>query len=693
MRNSYLFLPLIILIGLLISSSSIAQAIHGELAKWHKITIDFEGPFTSEQAKPNPFTDFRMDVTFTGPGNQKYEVAGYYAADGNAGETSSDSGNVWRVHFTPDEVGIWGFEASFVMGIGIAAEFESGESAGFFDGAWGTFEVTTATELNEKDFRSKGKLVYVGEHYLQFSETKEYFLKNGANSPEVFLEYSGFDNTPSSRSYPDHIQDFNEEDSASTWKDGEGTGILGVINYLSETDVNALYFLTMNAYGDGKNAWPWIHQDSIWVYDVSKLDQWENVFEHMTKKGVMPHFVLTETENESYFELREDGTTGGFATSRKIYYREMIARFGHHPAIIWNIGEENGWEDPSSSIYKKGNTDQQRIDAANYIRSLTYYSDHITIHNGPSSDDSIYDALIGVESHTGPAFQWGYGSGIRSKMLEWRKKSAESGHKWVMNMDEAWLSPATGATSTWKKDISWGTFMAGGAGIELYVGAGLDLSIQNYRNYEEFYTITDYVVDYFTDNELPVQKMTPADSLASRAWVLAQPDSLYLMYLLGGGSDMILPEGVFTLEWYDPSTNEYVPEANEQIIGGDTVRIGPGPVRRLGDSIALLTRADSLNISTQESEYKPQDFNLNQNYPNPFNPSTIIPFSVSEPAFITLTVYDALGREVTTLINEYKIPNKYQVAFNASTLSSGMYYYRLTSDRFEGLTKKMLLLK
>lgn len=670
-----------------------AQTVHGDLHKWHKVTIDFEGPETSEQATPNPFTDYRLDVSFTGPSNQVYKVAGYYAADGMAAESSSDSGNVWRVHFSADETGSWNYEASFVMGTHIAAEFDGGESAGFFDGANGSFDITESSNLGDKDFRADGKLVYVGEHYLQFAETGEYFLKNGANSPEVFLEYAEFDNTPSTRTYPDHIQDYNDEDSVSTWKDGNGEGILGAINYLSDTKVNALYFLTMNAYGDGKNAWPWIHQDSIWVYDVSKLDQWEILFEHMTKKGVMPHFVLTETENESYFELVEDGSTGGFATSRKIYYREMVARFGHHPAVTWNIGEENGWEDPSSSIYKKGNTDQQRIEASNYVRSLTYYQDHITIHNGPSTDDSIYDALLGVESHTGPAFQWNYGSGIHSKMLEWREKSSNSGHKWVMNMDEAWINPATGSTITWRKDINWGTFLAGGAGVELYIGAGLDLQVQDFREYEEYYNITQEVIDYLKDNEVPYYKMSPADSLASRAWVLAQPDSVYLMYLLGGGSDLILPEGIYNIEWYDPSIQAYVPEANEQVIGGDTVRIGPGPVRRLGDSIALITRTDSLTTSIEDTESSLQGFNLKQNYPNPFNPTTKIQFSIANPEFISLKVFDSLGREIQTLISEYKTPNTYAVDFDASSLSSGVYYYQLVSGNSAIETRKMLLLK
>lgn len=685
-------LPLLFLV-ISLTSSIKAQTVHGDLFVWHKVSIDFEGPMTSEGTKPNPFTDYRMDITFTGPTNQTYKVAGFYAADGNAAETSSDSGNVWRVHFAPDEAGEWSYEASFVTGTNIAAEFDGGESAGFFDEAAGTFTVSEATGLSEKDFRSKGKLTYVGEHYLQFQGSKEYFLKAGANSPEVFLEYSGFDNTPSSRTYPDHVQDYNEEDSVSTWKDGKGKGILGAVNYLSSIDINALYFLTMNAYGDGKNAWPWVHQDSLWVYDVSKLAQWEILFEHMTKKGVMPHYVLTETENESFFELVEDGVAGGFAISRKIYYREMIARFGHHPAVTWNIGEENGWEDPSSSIYKKANTDQQRIDASNYVRALTYYKDHISIHNGPSDDDHIYDALIGVESHTGPAFQWNLGSAINGKILEWRNKSIENGHKWVMNMDEAWLNPATTTVENWRINVVWGTYMAGGAGVELYIGAGLDLQVQDFRDYEAYYVANVNVINYLLENELPYHRMIPDNSFTSSGWALSIPDSTYLLYAKVGRTDVTLPEGIYNVKWFDPYLEVYLPEADEQVVGGEKIRLGPPPVRRNFDAVALLTRTDSLTSSTELPNDIPTEYDLKQNYPNPFNPSTKITYSIPKEGQIKLTVFDSVGKEIQTLVNGFRTPNTYEVDFNASNLASGVYYYRLESNNKILKTKKMLLVK
>ncbi|MBX2976276.1 MAG: T9SS type A sorting domain-containing protein [Ignavibacteriaceae bacterium] len=86
------------------------------------------------------------------------------------------------------------------------------------------------------------------------------------------------------------------------------------------------------------------------------------------------------------------------------------------------------------------------------------------------------------------------------------------------------------------------------------------------------------------------------------------------------------------------------------------------------------------------------NYQLNQNYPNPFNPATVISFSVAENSFISLKVYDVLGNEISELVNEIKEPGTYSVSFDASKLSSGIYFYTLKANGYS-LTKKMLLAK
>ena len=93
-----------------------------------------------------------------------------------------------------------------------------------------------------------------------------------------------------------------------------------------------------------------------------------------------------------------------------------------------------------------------------------------------------------------------------------------------------------------------------------------------------------------------------------------------------------------------------------------------------------------------EPELAADNFKLFQNYPNPFNPATNIQFTVNISQFITLKIYDILGNEITTLVNEEKPAGDYKINFNANNLSSGIYYYTLTAGNLKQ-TKKMILLK
>jgi len=87
-----------------------------------------------------------------------------------------------------------------------------------------------------------------------------------------------------------------------------------------------------------------------------------------------------------------------------------------------------------------------------------------------------------------------------------------------------------------------------------------------------------------------------------------------------------------------------------------------------------------------------KEFSLSQNYPNPFNPTTKIKFVIPNSSFVNLKVYDVLGREVTTLVNEEKPAGEYEVEFSGKNLSSGVYYYQLKADNYVE-TKKMLFIK
>ncbi|MDQ3022726.1 MAG: T9SS type A sorting domain-containing protein, partial [Bacteroidota bacterium] len=96
------------------------------------------------------------------------------------------------------------------------------------------------------------------------------------------------------------------------------------------------------------------------------------------------------------------------------------------------------------------------------------------------------------------------------------------------------------------------------------------------------------------------------------------------------------------------------------------------------------------NISTNPN--LPKEYSLKQNYPNPFNPVTNIHYELPFDNFVTIKVFDILGKEITTLVNEIKNAGSYIVSFNGSGLSSGIYYYKIEAGNFTEI-RKMLLIK
>ena len=122
----------------------------------------------------------------------------------------------------------------------------------------------------------------------------------------------------------------------------------------------------------------------------------------------------------------------------------------------------------------------------------------------------------------------------------------------------------------------------------------------------------------------------------------------------------------------------------------------------LNDSVNLfLSNIQRDNVSLEKSnllvrnfkgERVPVEYNLAQNFPNPFNPSTTIRYQIPKDGIVTLKVYDILGSEVATLVNEEKVAGKYEVNFNASSLASGVYIYKIQAGSFIN-SKKMILLK
>ncbi|MCB9248825.1 MAG: T9SS type A sorting domain-containing protein [Ignavibacteriales bacterium] len=135
---------------------------------------------------------------------------------------------------------------------------------------------------------------------------------------------------------------------------------------------------------------------------------------------------------------------------------------------------------------------------------------------------------------------------------------------------------------------------------------------------------------------------------------------------------------------------------DQQIQNFDFIVLGQPNSLEVDPEIWILRDIENTTTSVNENNLTEQ-FQLYQNYPNPFNPSTLIKFTIPSSAndklrTVLLKVYDVLGNEITTLVNEIKSPGNYEVQFDASNFSNGVYYYKLSSGNFVQV-KKMMLLK
>jgi len=107
--------------------------------------------------------------------------------------------------------------------------------------------------------------------------------------------------------------------------------------------------------------------------------------------------------------------------------------------------------------------------------------------------------------------------------------------------------------------------------------------------------------------------------------------------------------------------------------------------------ISRIIKSSSENVNITR-EPIPTEYSLEQNYPNPFNPATVISYKLPTASKVMLKIYDILGKEISTLVNEYKEAGSYDVTFNASKFASGVYIYKIEAGSFNQ-SKKMILAK
>lgn len=548
----------------------------GDLQRWHCVTLTFDGPASAETAKPNPFLHYRLDVTFI-KGDIVLIVPGYYAGDGRGGP----AGNQWRVHFSPPEAGAWTYLASFRAGfnVNVSTDPEAGRPTAC-DGATGSFVVADSDKVSP-DFRApeNGLLINRGDHYLTFGGSGRPWLKGGPDIPENLFGYVGFENTPKAgHGFAAHVAHWRPGDP--DWGDGQGKALIGAFNYIAATGGNCVYFLPMNVGGDGKDTFPTIGPYEKTRYNNSKLLQWETVFQHAQSLGVFLHFQLAETEdgNEKY---HDNGTLG---PQRKLYYRELIARFGHHNGIEFNLGEENDY------------STERRIEFTRFIKAVDPYDHPVSVHTHSGKEESTYDPFIeklrageevGVDM---TSFQ---GSKSRKAMADlmtrFRRLSAEVGHPWVMSYDEPQTihndkTDEQQGYAMARRYKMWPAYMGGGGGFEWYVqqdggGHGFDHQIDDFSQMDIALKWCGYAREFLY--RLPLLEVEPDHSLAQAArgemYVLAQSGEVYGLYndTCGEGFSLDLSKisGTFEVRWFDPRHGGPLLQSSVKTVVGGGLRI------------------------------------------------------------------------------------------------------------------------
>lgn len=461
----------------------------GGLAQWEKVEVTLPGPDSAGMSgEENPFL-IDVFVRFTSPTGAEFEVPAFYDGDGNGGL----DGNVWRARFSPDAVGVW--------------QYRSSSDEALLDGQSGSFEVAAPAGCAAyvpgalPDFACSGRLQAVNQHYLAFADGT-YWLKGGADDPEDFLA-------------PGQTVGFSSKMEA--------------VDFLAGRGVNSMYVMLHNVGGDARNVWPWVGADEEEAaenhehFDVAKLAAWEQLFSYIQEKGIVLHLVLEDDSGWTEF-------------NRALYYREMVARFGHHNGLYWNLSEEYN-ENYSASEAKSFAEMFSALDA--YGRPLTIHHQGSTDNWAPFVNDANFD-LTSFQTDRSPQ---------NEEAADWFAVASGAAPTIATSFDE------TGKIASEDREISrrivWSVY-TGGGNFEMHT-----LPLSDYRDFSAHFDDMQRARAFV--EALPFYQMQPVNELVvdGEGTLFARPGLVYVAYLPQGGTidiDLAATASTFEASWFDPRT-------------------------------------------------------------------------------------------------------------------------------------------
>lgn len=461
----------------------------GSFAQWQCVEVAFTGPASHGAGDPNPFSIF-VDATLTAPSGRQYRVPGFYDGDGQGGL----DGHVWKVRFSADEVGEWTLAATSAQPL--------------LAGYRGTFTVT-APAKDAPDFHGRGRLEAVGTaenriRYLKFRDGP-YWLKAGCDDPENFLGQSSHYDTPDKRR--------------------------AAVDYLAAKGINSLYLMTHNLDGDDQDVWPWLGRTAREAkansganarFDIARLNEWRELFDYLQTKGVAVYLVL-----------EDDSAWKGYDHAR--YYRELVARFGYLPALLFNFNEE----------YNENYKLAEAIGFMRLLAELDPFAHPRGIHNVNAPTDAYIDA---------PSVDF---TSIQTKgtdplehhplTLAWLQRcQARQQRVLMVGYDEG--RPEEDRRAWWSAYLGGGTW-------EAHVRPPYDRPMSAWATvWTELGGARAFM------ESLPFWEMEPAQGVvkSGHAFCLAKPGQVYALYLPSGGPVTVElpPANHFTVAWWNPANGK-----------------------------------------------------------------------------------------------------------------------------------------
>lgn len=629
--NSKFFISLCF-VSIFLSGPAFSQNVTSAGGVYEPVVLTLQGPELDERRGRNPFADVRLDWILSLDG-QSWVIPGYFAGCANAADSGCTKGKLWRAHFVPPKPGTYQWQINFRSAPDIAITSVAGTALSGH-GAEGSF---TVSGQSADPVRARGLLQYTGDTYYRYAGDGSIMFKLGPDAPENMLAYDGFDATPDykrfRKSWQAHVSDLKDDGRAHLWGNAtKGAGLLGMFDYLADAGANSVSMLLWNAGGDDRNIFPHLlavtpeayqalDPQAQWAqglvqdrFDISKLDQWQRALAYAERRGLHLHFKLQETENDGFM----DG--GALGRTRKLYLREMVARFGHFLALTWNLGEEN--------VQQPGDLRHM----ASYLDALDPYEHPIVLHSYPDQKQR-YLAFLGPDSALNGLSLQGREddiSDLRGDVTAWSQAARQAGKPMVMAYDEPGRAdggagvdpdypeerlPAERALvldpDVFLRAGLWNALTAGASGVEAYYGYRTgcgDLDCQDHRTRARLWREGRHAIEFFrTHVGDRASRMVAADFMtrANDDYVFAEPGEFYVIVpgkdrveLTTGGI-----EGRFAIRWFDRAQGGAlkigtIPEIDAQ---PRNTAIGDPPAGGSGKWVALVTRIDTGILVEAES--------------------------------------------------------------------------------------------